>query len=482
MINGWENKKLDNIDFCDAYEYSMAKANKKKGKEGKQCIFNASLREMPTNKIIGYFKKDGVQYPYLKQRNYMINAGLERIVGVLSPFFKSDYNRFYDLYSDEFTTYLSQNFNWDKLEVKNFITDVLFNFNSDIYAMEEGVPFFHHQPLIKVEGDFESSQLLESIILSILNRSVNVVTSAHDIYLASNEKILLEGGSRRSFGPEDSVNLSRSALIGGFTASSNIKFGHRYDKPAGGTHGHSYVLLYDSEYEAFKAQSETHGDNATFLLDTYDVEEALEIALRVIKEDERRHFGFRIDSGDLLKQAKWIHKKMKEEGYERSNYTIFASDDLDAGKIKYLEENGADIDKYLIGTYLSMQPKNPGIVYKISAKEKNNQWIPTFKKSSSPQKSTLGGNIQVYRIEGEDGFYKRDYIACADEDISSYLKEDEIAHPLLKKIFENGNLIYNFPTLDQIIEKRKKELNKFNDIENYEVFLTNKIKEENGRK
>ena len=453
----------NSMQVADFYEYSMAHANVANGVQGRQSIFNASLRGMPTSKVVGHFEHKGVKYPELAKRHYMINAGLEQVVACLLSDNKEAREKIV-----EYFRFISNR------EIPNedeFFEWVLnFKFQGDIHAMEEGIPFFAHQPLVKLFETFEGGQVYESVILSILNRQVNVATTSYDVYLASNKKVLLEGASRRAFGLEDSLNVSRAAMIGGFSSSSNIKFGMEYNKKVGGTHGHSYVLSYGSEYEAFKAQSKIHSNNVTFLLDTYgDIKTALFTALKVAREDNLTYFKFRLDSGELHTQSKWIHEIMSKCSYSRESYDVVASDDLNAGKVKFIEKEGGDILCYLLGTFLSIQSKGPGIVYKITAKKESDTWKPVAKFSEDPGKATLGGDIQVYRIMGKDGFYARDVIALMEEPVGQFLNEGESAKPLLIPFVKEGVLSRKMPTLDEIIKRREEEMSKFKDIENYLV-------------
>ena len=456
------------MQVADAYEYSMAQANFANDFNGQQSIFNAALRGMPTNKVVGEFEYKGVKYPELKKRNYMINAGLEQILACLLADTAEARKEVVSYFKDTLGVTDEKFLSW--LEE--------FKFTGEIYGMEEGVPFFGHQPLVKIVSDFESGQIYESVVLSILNRQINVATTAYDVYQASGLKMLLEGASRRSFGLQDSLNLSRAAIIGGFTASSNVKFGIEYDRKVGGTHGHSYVLAYPSELEAFRAQAKIHGNNVTFLLDTYgDIKNALFTALKVVDEFGLTYFKFRLDSGDLLSQALWIHDIMKKCGFERAAYDIVVSDDLNAGKVKSIEEGGGDIASYLLGTFLSIQSKGPGIVYKLTAKNVDDQWVPTAKFSEDPGKATIGGDIQVYRITGPDGFYVRDVIALADEHVGQFISEGESAIGLITLKAKDGQLIKPLPTLDEIVKKREEEMAKFKDIENYIVVRTRGVVE-----
>ena len=169
---------------ADAYEYTMAQANFANGKEGQNSIFNAALRGMPTNKVVGEFEHEGVKYPKLKKRNFMINAGLEQVVACLL----ADTTEAREKVADYFAS----------LGVKdekflNWLKD--FKFRGDIYAMREGIPFFSHEPLVKIKTDFESGQIYESGVLSLLNRQINVATTAYDVLQASGGKSFI----RRSF-------------------------------------------------------------------------------------------------------------------------------------------------------------------------------------------------------------------------------------------------------------------------------------------
>jgi len=454
---------------ADAYEYTMAEANIVNQITGIKSIFNAALRGMPTNKVVGEFEHKGIKYPELQKRSFMINCGLEQVLALVTNTTPEGMvvikNYFKDILGNknqEFLDWIEQ-----------------FSFKGDLYAMDEGIPFFSHEPLVKVVDDFESGQLFESVILSVLNREINVATTAHDVYNACKDKVLLEGASRRAMSQQDAIMLSRAALIGGFTATSNVGYGIQNDTKVGGTHGHSYVLLYGSEYEAFTAQAKLHGDNTTFLLDTYgNVKRAMFIALIVAEEQGLNHWKYRLDSGDLLKQAIWIHSAMKKCNFKRNQYDIVASDDLNAGKIAAIEAGGGDIASYLMGTFLSIQSKGPGIVFKLTAREgEEGRWIPTAKYSENPAKSTIGGDLQIYRIEGSDGFYVKDIIALADEEIGGLIKEGEKAKGLLKQRIQGGKLIYPIPTISEIQQIRDEELAKFKDIENYPVFRSNKVKD-----
>ena len=464
----------------DYYEYSMAEANILEGIVGKETVFDVIVRRLPTNKIVGKFEFDGVKYEKLAKRNVLINCGIEQC---LAYFLEGKGNTQLRNYLENIQGIKDEQFlNWAE-NVK---------FQGDVYAMPEGTVFFAQEHQMRVHEKFEEAQLFESLLLNTINPQTNVATTANDIaevigwdkvIIQEDQdiggrtyKILLEGGSRRAASPQSSLFNSRAARCGGFTASSNVAYGINYHEKVGGTHGHSYVMLHPTEYAAFKAQSKLFGKNVCFLLDTYNVKEALETSLQIITEDKLQNFAFRIDSGDLLSQAKYIHAVMKEKGFARDAYKLVASDDLTAEKINHLEKENADIDKYLVGTYVVNPPKPVTAVYKLAAfLEMDGVWNLRGKLSEEFSKSTLPGIKQVYRVTGTDGYYKRDIIAFEGEDISQYLQEGDKVHGLLVPMILQGELVYDCPSIDEISRTRMKELSRFRDITNYEVIISENI-------
>ncbi len=435
--------------IADYYEFSMAMANMEEGIAGKQSVFDLVLRNVPSG------------------RSFMVNAGLEQAAAYLLT----------GKGNSALKQYLEEVQGVSDREFLSWSED--FSFKGDLYAMPEGTIFFGQEPQLRVHERFEEAQVFESLLLNTVNPQTNVATTANDIASVTN-KILLEGGSRRATSPQSALFNSRAARIGGFTASSNVAFGMEYGEKVGGTHGHSYIMLHPTEYAAFKAQEKTLGKEVCFLLDTYDVGNALETVLKIVEEDHLSHFALRIDSGDLLEQALMIHQRLKARGVERSRYTLIASDDLTADKITNLERGGADIDKYLVGTYVVNPAKPLGGVYKLAAfLETNGNWELRGKISENPRKATLPGIKQVYRVTSPDGYYRHDVIALEGEDLSRYIPcNSDRVEELLIPIIKDGVQVYDFPTLNEISARRKKQLSLFREIKGYETIVSERIKEE----
>ncbi len=478
MVNKMKKAKLieftakNGLGVADFYEYSMAKANIEEDYFGLKAVFDLVVRGLPKTKVVGQFEHKGIKYDELEQRAYLVNAGLEQAVGILTQVKGTK----------ELRQYMEEVMEIDNEEFLKFTETA--EFKGDLYAMKEGEIFFGQEQQLRVHETFEAAQLYETLLLTAINPQTNVATTANDIADVVNEKVmLLEGGSRRANDPLGAILNSRAAIVGGFTASSNVAFGMEYDKKVGGTHGHSYVMLHPEEYAAFKAQGRTFKNNACFLLDTYNVESALEKAIKVIQEENLTNFAFRVDSGDLGEQYFMITERLEKEGFKREDYKLVASDDLNAGKITDLENRGAHFDKYLVGTFLVCPPKPLPGVYKLAAYyNEEGKLVQRGKFSENPAKATLPGVKQIYRIADEQSMFQKDIIALDGEDLTPYMRKGETAEPLLGKVIENGEQIAEMQTVEQAKAYKNERLAKLPEKyktgqEQYPIIISDGIKE-----
>ena len=262
---------------------------------------------------------------------------------------------------------------------------------------------------------------------------------------------------------------TRAAYIGGFEATSNVRAGKIFGIPVAGTHAHALVQAYQDEYIAFHNYAKRHKD-CVFLVDTYDtLKSGVPTAIKVAKElgDTINFIGIRLDSGDLAYLSKEARKMLDEAGFKTAK--IFASNDLDEETIMNLKAQGAKIDSWGIGTKLITAYDQPalGAVYKMVAiEDENGNMMDTIKISSNPEKVVTPGLKRVYRIINTVNHKSEgDYIALEQEKpqeeerlkmfhpvytfISKYVTNFE-AKDLHETIFNNGELIYKCPSLQEI--------------------------------
>ena len=442
MYNKKQNPELDKDDslalHTDLYEINMMYTYFKKGIADRNAVFEVFYRKEPFG------------------NGYAVYAGLEHVIDYLKnlKFKESDlqYLKEQEGYDDDFIDYLRN------LKLK-----------LTIRSMREGELVFANEPILQVEGPLAQCQLVETAILNIINFQTLLATKAARIKLAVQDDSIMEFGSRRAQETDAAIWGTRAAYIGGFDSTSNVRAGKLFNIPISGTHAHSLVEAFGSEYEAFKAYAETHKD-CVFLVDTYDtVRSGVPNAIKVANEmgDKINFLGVRIDSGDMAYISKQVRKELDDAGYP--NAKIFASNDLDENTITNLKMQGAKIDVWGIGTKFITAYDQPalGAVYKLVAMEDDvHAMRDTLKISSNAIKVSTPGKKQVWRISANTAKKNEgDWVSRYDEDPRKFdalfmfhpqytyinkVVTDYTAIPLLHDIFKEGKLVYKQPSLDEI--------------------------------
>lgn len=421
----------------DLYQINMMQVYFNQGIHNKQAVFEAYFRKQPF------------------ENGYAVFAGLERLVRYLQDlkFTETDLAYLRDMgYPEDFLTYLAD----FKLEIT-------------VRSAREGDLVFANEPIFQVEGPLAQCQLIETAVLNIINFQTLIATKAARIKAVIEDEPLLEFGTRRAQEMDAAIWGTRAAVVGGADGTSNVRAGKIFGIPVLGTHAHALVQTYGDDYKAFKAYAETHYD-CVFLVDTYDtLRVGVPAAIAVAKEfgDKINFKGVRLDSGDMAYQSKKVRQQLDEAGFPDAK--IYASNDLDENTILNLKMQKAKIDVWGVGTKLITAYDQPalGAVYKIvSIEDDNGQMVDTIKLSGNAEKVSTPGKKQVWRITSrEKGKSEGDYITYSDVDVNqmdevfmfhpvyTYINKtvrDFDAVPLLVDIFQDGQLVYDLPTLAEI--------------------------------
>lgn len=434
--------------LVDFYELTMANGYLDNEVGNKTVYFDMFFRRIP----------DG--------GGYCIMSGVEQMIEYITnlKFFEEDieYLRAQNMFSEKFLDYL-----------KNF------KFSCDIWAVPEGTPVFPGEPLVIVKGPAIQAQFIETMILLTINHQTLIATKASRICTAAKDKPVIELGSRRAQGYDGAIYGARAAIIGGCTATACTLSAEVFDIPAVGTMAHSWVQLYDTEYDAFKAWAKTYPENCILLVDTYNVlksgiPNAIKVFNEVLKPLNIRPKGVRIDSGDITYLSKKVRKMLDDAGYEDVKITI--SNSLDEYIIKSVLDNGAKIDSFGVGERLITARSEPvfGGVYKLVAVENDGKIVPKIKISENAEKITNPGFKQVYRIFDKNSHKAiADLIALGDEIVDEnksltifnpvYTWKRKKLHrfyvkPLLSPIFVKGELVYENPSTLEIRDYCKEQL------------------------
>ncbi len=430
----------------DLYQINMMQTYFELGRHQRNAVFEVFFRDMPFD------------------NGYAVFAGLERMVDYLKnlAFSETDIAYLRELsYPDAFLDYL-----------KNL------RFTGTVRAMQEGQLVFANEPIVQIEGSLAECQLVETAILNIINFQTLIATKAARIKSVIGDDPLLEFGTRRAQEMDAAIWGTRAAIIGGADATSNVRAAKIFGLKASGTHAHSLVQSYGNDYEAFKAYASTHHD-CVFLVDTYDtLHFGVPAAIKVAREfgDKIDFQGVRIDSGDMAYISKKVRQQLDDAGFMDAK--IYASNDLDESTILSLKMQKAKIDVWGVGTKLITAYDQPalGAVYKLVSIEDNNGIMQdTIKLSSNAEKVSTPGKKQVWRITKKaDGKSEGDYVAFSDESpdldeeiymfhplytyINKNIREFN-AKALLKPIFVKGKLTYKLPTLQEIKDFARENLN-----------------------
>ena len=427
--------------LTDFYEFTMANGYFQHGFKDRIAYFDMFFRKVPD---------DG---------GYAIMVGVDQLISYFKDlkFAEEDiaYLRSKGVFSEEFLAYLKD-----------------FKFECDVWAIEEGTPIFPGEPIVCVKGPIIQAQFIETMILLTVNHQSLIATKANRIVRAARGRAVMEFGSRRAQGYHAAIMGARAAYIAGCCGTACAIAERDYGVPALGTMAHSWVQLFDTEYDAFKAYAQTYPESCTLLVDTYNVlksgvPNAIKAFNEVLVPMGYRPKGVRIDSGDITYLSKKVRKMLDDAGFEDCG--IVVSNSLDEYIIRDTLTQGAQIDSFGVGERLITSRSEPvfGGVYKIVAVEdKDGNLIPKIKLSENVAKITTPCFKQVYRLfSKETGKAIADVLTLHDETIDD-TKPYEIfdpehawkrktienfeAKPLLTQIFKAGECVYESKPLNEI--------------------------------
>ena len=357
--------------LTDLYQLTMMNGYLRNGKQRDIAVFDLFFRR---NNVI----------------TYSVAAGLEQAVDYIRNIhFEADdiqYLRSLGLFDEEFLEYLRT-----------------FRFTGDLYAVPEGTVVFPEEPIITVRAPILEAQFVETALLNMVNHQTLIASKSAKVAYAARGDTVMEFGLRRAQGPDAGIYGARASVIGGCRSTSNVIAGKMFGIPVAGTHAHSWVMNFPSEYEAFRAYARLFPDACLLLVDTYDtLRSGVPNAIRVF--DELRAAGhepkgIRLDSGDLAYLSKRAREMLDDAGYP--NAIICASGDLDEYLINSLKNQGAKIDLWGVGTKLITSADMPALggVYKLSALyPAEGGEIPKIKLSDNSDKITNPAFKDVYRI------------------------------------------------------------------------------------
>ncbi|NPB03534.1 MAG: nicotinate phosphoribosyltransferase [Thermotogae bacterium] len=367
-----------------------------------------------------------------RYRNFLVSSGvLEAAREINQLEFSEDdikYLQSLGKFSDEFLDYLKS-----------------FRFIGDIYAIPDGRIFFPKEPVMVVETDRITGQILETMLLNRVAYQLNSASKAARIYIAAEGRTLLEFGARRAADHEAALRIARATYVAGWTGTSNLEAGKTYGIPVYGTMAHAFVQTYTSEFEAFLEFARTYPESAIFLVDTYDTLAGIETAIEVMNhlKDRLKLKGIRIDSGDLVELSRYARRRLREAGLE--DVIIVLSGDLNEWRIREIVREG-EADAFGVGSEVAIPSDKPvlGAIYKLVEDEDG------FKHKFSKGKVVIGGSKRVFRYYDSQGLLLKDVVAHKSETYNG--------EPLLVKVVSEGRYVFADDTLEAARKRFLKDL------------------------
>ena len=371
----------------DFYELTMAQGYFKRKMQGR-AVFEMFFRRHPFGS------------------GFSIFAGLETLLDKLQAFSFSNsdlaYLRSLNFFDDDFLDFLAG-----------------FQFKGNLDAIDEGSVVFPQEPLIRVDGNIIECQIIESLLLNTINFQSLIATKSARIYLAAAKGKIMEFGFRRAQGADGALSASRASFVGGASGTSNVLAGKVFGILVMGTMAHSWVMAFPSEEAAFRAYAELYPKHPVFLIDTYDtLKSGIINAIKVGKEitGQGGNFGVRLDSGDVHYLSCAVRKQLDEAGCH--NATIAVSNDLDETIINALVDQKTPVDSWGVGTHMVTGGSDAAFtgVYKLVAREDGGRMLPVIKFSDNPEKTTVPGVKQLWRLKDKDGMAIADVLGLDAED------------------------------------------------------------------
>ena len=478
METMYVSEKRNMTLLMDFYEMTMAAGYFEAGHTEEVAVFDMFFRRVP----------DG--------GGFAIAAGLAQFIECVDNFRFTDadidYLRGKGIFSEAFLAYLRD-----------------FQFECNIWAIEEGTPIFPGEPIVTVEGPAIQAQLLETMLLVTFNHQSLIATKSNRIVRAAQGRPVMEFGSRRAQSYDAAVLGARASYIAGCSGTACVLADRTFGIPALGTMAHSWVQMFDSEYEAFKAYAQRYPENCTLLVDTYNVlksgvPNAIRVFDEVLKPLGIRPKGIRIDSGDIAYLSKKARRLLDEAGYPDAG--ICASNSLDEYIIRDLLMQGACLDSFGVGENLITAKSDPvfGGVYKLVATRSGDVYTPKIKVSESVEKLTTPHRKKLWRIyDNATGKAMADYITVWDEEVdctdgitlfdpSETWKQrtftDVHCKLLQTQIYAQGRRVYESPSLPEIRTYCEKqiatlwdEVTRFENPHRYYVDLSQRLWDERHR-
>ena len=226
---------------------------------------------------------------------------------------------------------------------------------SVIEALSDGDAFDPKEVVLRIRARYRAFGLYETAILGMLAQASGWASAARQCVEAAAPEPVISFGARHVH-PDVTDTLDYAAIVGGCVGASTPAGARLAGLSPTGTMPHSLVLIFGDTVRAAEA-FDRHIDREVpriVLVDTFKDE--AEEALRVAHALGDRLYGIRLDTpaergrvtADLVKE---VRARLDQAGF--GHVRIIASGGLSPERIRYFKDEGAPVDSYAVGSYIS---------------------------------------------------------------------------------------------------------------------------------
>jgi nicotinate phosphoribosyltransferase len=240
-------------------------------------------------------------------------------------------------------------------EVKTLLEKVLPEDNSEVWALAEGESFDRKEVVLRIKAPYQSYGAYETTYLGILAHCSGWTTAARECFEAAQGFPVISFGARHVH-PSVVGVMEYSAIVGGCTGCASTVGAKLARISPTGTIPHALIIIMGSTAQATIAFDRHMPPEVPriALVDTFEDEVRESVA--VAKAMQGRLQGVRLDTpsergrvtADLVKEVRaWLDL----EGFK--DVKIVASGGLNPERIRYFINEGAPVDIFAVGSYIS---------------------------------------------------------------------------------------------------------------------------------
>jgi nicotinate phosphoribosyltransferase len=240
-------------------------------------------------------------------------------------------------------------------EVKALLAGVLPKDGCEVWALSQGEPFDKKEVVLRIKAPYQSYGTYETAYLGILSHCSGWATAARECVDAAQGIPVISFGARHVH-PSVVGIMEYSAMVGGCTGCASTAGAKLAGIEPTGTIPHALIIISGSTAKATLAFDKRMPPEVPriALVDTF--EDEVRESVTVAKALRGRLQGVRLDTpsergrvtADLVKEVRaWLDL----EGFK--NVRIVVSGGLDPERIRYFIDEGAPVDIFAVGSYIS---------------------------------------------------------------------------------------------------------------------------------